>query len=83
MRRLSEYGSVAYLVERPTQETQAEQYSDQALALQDAQALVEQELGRVLAISELSFPKACGSIAPQSPLGSSQINVDHPPMSSE
>ena len=28
MRRLSEYGSVAYLVERPTRETRAEQYSD-------------------------------------------------------
>ena len=27
-RRLSEYGSVAYSVERPTQETQAEQCSD-------------------------------------------------------
>ena len=28
LRRLSEYGSVAYLVGRPTRETQAEQYSD-------------------------------------------------------
>ena len=28
---LSEYGSVAYLVERPTLETQAEQYSDTVL----------------------------------------------------
>ena len=28
MRRLSEYGSVAYLVERPTRETRSEQYSD-------------------------------------------------------
>ena len=32
LRRLSEYGSVAYLVERPTRETRAEQYSDTALA---------------------------------------------------
>ena len=32
LRRLSEYGSVAYLVERPTRETQAEQYSDTVLA---------------------------------------------------
>ena len=32
MRRLSEYGSVAYLVERPTRETQVEQYSDNALS---------------------------------------------------
>ena len=31
LRRLSEYGSVAYLVERPTQETRAEQYSDTVL----------------------------------------------------
>ena len=31
LRRLSECGSVAYLVERPTQETQAEQYSDTVL----------------------------------------------------
>ena len=31
LRELSEYGSAAYLVERPTQETQAEQYSDNAL----------------------------------------------------
>ena len=31
LRRLSEYGSVAYLVERPTRETQAEQYSDTVL----------------------------------------------------
>ena len=30
LRRLSEYGSAAYLVERPTRETQAEQYSDNA-----------------------------------------------------
>ena len=30
--RRSEYGSVAYLVERPTWETQAEQYSDTVLA---------------------------------------------------
>ena len=30
-RRLSEYGSVAYLAERPTRETQAEQYSDTTL----------------------------------------------------
>ena len=29
--RLSEYGSVACLVERPTRETQAEQYSDTVL----------------------------------------------------
>ena len=34
MRRLSEYGSVAYLVERPTGETRAEQYSDTVLTLQ-------------------------------------------------
>ena len=33
LRRLSEYGSVAYLVERPTWETQAEQYSDTVLGL--------------------------------------------------
>ena len=33
LRRLSEYGSVAYLVERPTRETQAEQYSDNALCV--------------------------------------------------
>ena len=33
LRRLSEYGSVAYLVERPTRETQVEQYSDNALLL--------------------------------------------------
>ena len=32
LRRLSEYGSVAYLVERPTRETQAEQYSDTVLS---------------------------------------------------
>ena len=31
LRRLSEYGSVACLFERPTRETQAEQYSDNAL----------------------------------------------------
>ena len=31
LRRLSEYGSVAYSVERPTWETQAEQYSDTLL----------------------------------------------------
>ena len=31
LRRLSEYGSVACLVERPTRETQAEQYSDTVL----------------------------------------------------
>ena len=31
LRRLSEYGSVAYFVERPTRETQAEQYSDTVL----------------------------------------------------
>ena len=31
LRRLSEYGSVAYLVERPTRETRAEQYSDTVL----------------------------------------------------
>ena len=31
LRRLSEYGSVAYLVERPTWETPAEQYSDTVL----------------------------------------------------
>ena len=31
LRRLSEYGSVAYLVERPTWETRAEQYSDTVL----------------------------------------------------
>ena len=31
LRRLSEYGSVAYLVERPARETQAEQYSDTVL----------------------------------------------------
>ena len=30
LRRLSKYGSVAYLVERPTRETRAEQYSDTA-----------------------------------------------------
>ena len=32
LRRLSEYGSVAYLVERPTRETRAEQYSDTVLS---------------------------------------------------
>ena len=31
LRRLSEYGSVACLVERPTRETRAEQYSDTVL----------------------------------------------------
>ena len=31
LRRLSECGSVAYLVERPTRETQAEQYADTTL----------------------------------------------------
>ena len=31
LRRLSEYGSVACLVERPTRETQVEQYSDTIL----------------------------------------------------
>ena len=31
LRGLSEYGSVAYFVERPTRETQAEQYSDTVL----------------------------------------------------
>ena len=31
LRRLSEDGSVAYLVERPTRETRAEQYSDTVL----------------------------------------------------
>ena len=31
MSSLSEYGSVAYLVERPTWETRAEQYSDTVL----------------------------------------------------
>ena len=34
LRRLSEYGSVAYLVERPTWETRAEQYSDIVLYIQ-------------------------------------------------
>ena len=33
LRRLSKCGSVAYLVERPTRETQAEQYSDNALEM--------------------------------------------------
>ena len=33
LRRLSEYGSVVYLVERPTRETQAEQYSDTGLIM--------------------------------------------------
>ena len=33
LRGLSEYGSVAYLVERPTQETQGEQYSDTVLLI--------------------------------------------------
>ena len=33
LRRLSEYGSVAYLVERPTGETRAEQYSDTVLVM--------------------------------------------------
>ena len=33
LRRLSEYGSDAYIVERPTQEAQAEQYSDTVLFL--------------------------------------------------
>ena len=33
LRRLSEYGSVAYLVERPTRETRAEQYSDTILKM--------------------------------------------------
>ena len=33
LRGLSEYGSVAYLVERPARETQAEQYSDTVLLL--------------------------------------------------
>ena len=32
LRGLSKYGSVAYLVERPTRETQAEQYSDTGLS---------------------------------------------------
>ena len=31
LRGLSEYGSVAYFVERPTRKTQAEQYSDTVL----------------------------------------------------
>ena len=31
LRGLSEYGSIAYFVERPTRETQAEQYSDTVL----------------------------------------------------
>ena len=31
LRRLSEYGSVAHFVERPTRETRAEQYSDTVL----------------------------------------------------
>ena len=31
LRGLSEYGPVAYLVERPTRETRAEQYSDTVL----------------------------------------------------
>ena len=35
LRRLSEYGSVAYLVERPTGETQAEQYADTVLSYQN------------------------------------------------
>ena len=34
LRRLSEYGSGVYLVERPTRETQAEQYSDTVLSPQ-------------------------------------------------
>ena len=34
MRRLSEYGFVAYFVERPTWEAQAEQYSDTVLEVQ-------------------------------------------------
>ena len=39
LRRLSEYGSVAHLVERPKRETRAEQYSDTVLdsiAVEDA-----------------------------------------------
>ena len=35
LRRLSKYCSVAYLVERPTRETQAEQYSDTVRGFQD------------------------------------------------
>ena len=42
LRRLSEYGSVAYLIERPTRETQAEQYSDTILeCLQQRPAEIE------------------------------------------
>ena len=40
LRRLSEYDSVAYLVERPTRETRAEQYSDAALFLLSARSLL-------------------------------------------
>ena len=39
LRRLYEYGSVAYLVERPTWRTQAEQYSDTVLLLQRSSVL--------------------------------------------
>ena len=39
LRRLSEYGSVAYLVERPTWETRAEQYSDIVLITPEAPKL--------------------------------------------
>ena len=39
LRRLSEYGSLAYFVERPTWETQAEQYSDTVLNPKDPSVL--------------------------------------------
>ena len=38
LRGLSEYGSVAYFVERPTRETRAEQYSDTVLFLEKGKA---------------------------------------------
>ena len=39
LRGLSEYGSVAYLVERPTRETRAEQYSDTVLLMPKSLAI--------------------------------------------
>ena len=60
LRRLSEYGSVGYLVERPAQETQAEQYSDTIRCVASKQrsgcdfAIWASKFGRVLRESEVA-----------------------------
>ena len=64
LRRLSEYGSVAYLVERPTRETQTEQYSDTVLAMLHCDLRVRWKAASDLrfraAISEPKTSSFCG-----------------------